>query len=256
MALTTPGRSGSSRRSRSNSTSPPRILNAPVGVWFSCFTHTSVPSASASSGQAYVGVTGTCWRTSSVARSSSSEREIGGQASVTTRWTSDVVGLGRQVVDELLGERRADRDAARRQPRQEPVVVTAALAEPAAVGGERQARDDDDVERRRVDVARARRRRSGAVDGRREHVELMRRGTTRNQPARVRFGRQRLEQQHPPAGGEIGDVDDPRPDAVGAGEAVGGVGGDRSARTSRIDARSERLACTARSVAGCLPSTV
>ena len=41
--------------------------------------------------------------------------------------------LGREVVDELLGERRADRDAVGAQARQEAVVVTAALAEAATV---------------------------------------------------------------------------------------------------------------------------
>src|SRR5674536_117371 len=44
--------------------SPPRTLNAPVGVWFSCLTHTSVPVARARSGQAYEGVVGTYFATS------------------------------------------------------------------------------------------------------------------------------------------------------------------------------------------------
>ena len=35
---------------------PPRTLNAPVGVWFSCLTHTSQPARRASSGHAYCGV--------------------------------------------------------------------------------------------------------------------------------------------------------------------------------------------------------
>jgi len=39
--------------------SPPRTLNAPVGVWFSCLIHTSAPVARARSGQAYAGVVGT-----------------------------------------------------------------------------------------------------------------------------------------------------------------------------------------------------
>ena len=43
-------------RSRSSGVScetrliPPRTLNAAVGLWFSCFTHTSAPTASASAG--------------------------------------------------------------------------------------------------------------------------------------------------------------------------------------------------------------
>src|SRR5215470_4093764 len=50
---------------------PPRTLKAPVGVWFSCLTHSSHPVRSASRGQAYCGVGGTVRRTSSAAASSS-----------------------------------------------------------------------------------------------------------------------------------------------------------------------------------------
>src|SRR6516162_3215397 len=50
---------------------PPRILKAPMGVWFSCLTHTSAPARCASSGQAYCGVGGSTVRTSSAAASSS-----------------------------------------------------------------------------------------------------------------------------------------------------------------------------------------
>ena len=39
-------------------TRPPRTLKAPVGVWFSCLTQTSVPVSSFRSGQAYWGVGG------------------------------------------------------------------------------------------------------------------------------------------------------------------------------------------------------
>jgi hypothetical protein len=35
-----------------------RTLKAPVGVWFSCLTHTVKPRRSRSSGQAYCGVGG------------------------------------------------------------------------------------------------------------------------------------------------------------------------------------------------------
>ena len=64
-----------------------------------------------------------------------------------------VVRLGGQVVDELLGEAGADREAVGAQAGQEPVVVTAALAEPPTVEGEGEAGHDNDVERGRVDIA-------------------------------------------------------------------------------------------------------
>src|SRR5882672_6152306 len=49
LALTTPRRrsSGVSCAMRFR---PPRILNAPVGLWFSCLTHVSQPSHSSSNG--------------------------------------------------------------------------------------------------------------------------------------------------------------------------------------------------------------
>src|SRR5689334_17782776 len=50
---------------------PPRILKAPIAVWFSCFTQTSAPVRWASSGQAYCGVGGASGRTSSAAASMS-----------------------------------------------------------------------------------------------------------------------------------------------------------------------------------------
>ena len=62
---------GRSRRSRSAYTKPPRILKAPFGVWFSCFTHTSAPVRSASSGHVYCGVPGKLWCTNDSAASSS-----------------------------------------------------------------------------------------------------------------------------------------------------------------------------------------
>ena len=136
VALTMPGRSGCSRASRSTSTSPPRILKAPVGVVFSCLTHTSVPSSAASSGQAYVGVTGT-WRPDDRRPPARGRpcRTAGRRSGIGHHQVeADVVGLGRQVVDELLGEGGADGAAPRPQPGQEAVVVAAALAEPATVG--------------------------------------------------------------------------------------------------------------------------
>src|SRR3954447_10414419 len=50
---------------------PPRTLKAPMGVWFSCFTHTSAPVRLASKGHAYNGVAGTTVRTSGTAASNS-----------------------------------------------------------------------------------------------------------------------------------------------------------------------------------------
>ena len=47
-------------RSRSMKLRPPRTLNAPVGVWFSCLTQVSVRVTCSSSGQRYAGVGGTC----------------------------------------------------------------------------------------------------------------------------------------------------------------------------------------------------
>src|SRR5215813_1911249 len=51
---------------------PPRTLNADVGVWFSCLTHTSHPMRLARSGQAYWGVGSTLRCTSRAAASNSS----------------------------------------------------------------------------------------------------------------------------------------------------------------------------------------
>src|SRR6266478_9395427 len=42
---------------------PPRTLNAPIGVWFSCLTNTSAPVRAFSRGHAYWGVGGTADRT-------------------------------------------------------------------------------------------------------------------------------------------------------------------------------------------------
>src|SRR5258708_6822216 len=52
-------------------TRPPRTLNAPVGVWFSCFTHTVQPARLRSLGQAYCGVGAITRYTRVAARSSS-----------------------------------------------------------------------------------------------------------------------------------------------------------------------------------------
>ena len=49
----------------------PLILNAPIGVWFSCFTHTSALTCWHNSGQRICGVSGNTSCTASAARSSS-----------------------------------------------------------------------------------------------------------------------------------------------------------------------------------------
>src|SRR5882762_10062312 len=56
VAETTPAIRGCDRVRRSMYTRPPRTLNAPVGVWFSCFTHTVQPVRLRSLGHAYWGV--------------------------------------------------------------------------------------------------------------------------------------------------------------------------------------------------------
>lgn len=53
--------------------------------------------------------------------------------------------LGRHIVDDLVEEPDADREAVRTSPGEEAVVPTSALTEPAAVGGERDAGYDDHV---------------------------------------------------------------------------------------------------------------
>ena len=53
-----PCTAGRARRSRSTATKAPRSLNEPIGVWFSCFTHTVHPARSSSNGQRYCGVGG------------------------------------------------------------------------------------------------------------------------------------------------------------------------------------------------------
>src|ERR1700683_1063806 len=61
---------------------PPRTLKAHVGVWFSCFTHTSQPVRLARSGQAYCGVGGTIRCTSWAAASNSARVKSGLGASI------------------------------------------------------------------------------------------------------------------------------------------------------------------------------
>ena len=56
-----------------------RALKAPMGVWFSCLSHTSAPNAAATCGQTYCGVGGTsvamnCAADSMAARSGSGGR--------------------------------------------------------------------------------------------------------------------------------------------------------------------------------------
>src|SRR5207244_12310634 len=57
---------------RSMYTRPPRTLKAPVGVWFSCLTHTLHPIRLRSLGHAYCGVGAITRYTRPAARSSSS----------------------------------------------------------------------------------------------------------------------------------------------------------------------------------------
>src|SRR5882762_6969904 len=71
VAETTPAIRGCDRVRRSMYTRPPRTLNAPVGVWFSCFTHTVQPARLRSLGQAYCGVGAITRYTRVAARSSS-----------------------------------------------------------------------------------------------------------------------------------------------------------------------------------------
>src|SRR5215467_2202501 len=47
----------------------PRILKAPIGVWFSCLTQSSAPTRRDNNGQQYCGVGGTTRRTSAAALS-------------------------------------------------------------------------------------------------------------------------------------------------------------------------------------------
>src|SRR5215472_11580204 len=56
---------------------PPRTLKAQVGVWFSCFTHTSHPARLARRGQAYCGVDGIVRCTSWAAASNSARLNSG-----------------------------------------------------------------------------------------------------------------------------------------------------------------------------------
>src|SRR5271163_4825824 len=67
----TPGIFAPVCRNRSKYTSPPRTLKAPVGVWFSCFTHKVQPARALSFGQAYCGVGGKTLCTRAKARSRS-----------------------------------------------------------------------------------------------------------------------------------------------------------------------------------------
>ena len=58
VALTTSRGSAPRRARASKKVSPPRILKAPTGVWFSCLTQQSAPRRSDSSAQRYCGVGG------------------------------------------------------------------------------------------------------------------------------------------------------------------------------------------------------
>src|SRR6185436_11699902 len=73
---------------------PPRILKAPMAVWFSCFTQTSAPVRLASSGQACCGVGGTSGRTSPAVASSSARERMGTPASAFLLGVALAHGLG------------------------------------------------------------------------------------------------------------------------------------------------------------------
>ena len=151
------------------------------------------------------------------------------------------MGLGRQVVDELLGERRADRDAVRRAA---GAGSGRSGRRPGRAGGRRRVNarpgHDDDVERRRVDVARP----APAGPGRRPAGANAATSWSRHQrePAGRSPARSAATRTASRAGGatERRGGDDPRPDARGAGEAVGGIGGDAPGgrRASRPAARA------------------
>src|SRR6185312_10294887 len=65
----TPRKPGSRSRNADKYASPPRILKAPIGVWFSCLTQTSAPERAESSGQESCGVGSITSWTSAAARS-------------------------------------------------------------------------------------------------------------------------------------------------------------------------------------------
>src|SRR5215470_10127570 len=93
---------------------PPLTLKAPMGVWFSCLTHTSAPLLAANSGQACCGVAGTTLCTSGRAASSSanvkrgmaglllgfSKRALRAALSTTTKLGSSAAQLD-QIFDRL-----------------------------------------------------------------------------------------------------------------------------------------------------------
>jgi hypothetical protein len=76
VALTTPRSAGLARFSASSITMPPRILKAPVAVWFSCLTQTSRPTRAFSSGQLNCGVGGIAACTSRTASPSAARESL------------------------------------------------------------------------------------------------------------------------------------------------------------------------------------
>src|SRR5664280_579968 len=75
---------------------PPRILKAPVGVWFSCVTQTVAPARRHRSGQTYCGVGAMNLLTSRAACSISSLPKIGIAAPVVS---DDHIRLLRMALD-------------------------------------------------------------------------------------------------------------------------------------------------------------
>src|SRR5262249_12504896 len=80
VAEITPATFACERLRPSMVTRPPRTLKAHVGVWFSCFTHTSHPIRRARRGHAYCGVGGTTRRTDWAAASNSASVKSGSGA--------------------------------------------------------------------------------------------------------------------------------------------------------------------------------
>src|SRR5215469_16261914 len=114
VAETTPAILGCDRVKRSMYTTPPRTLNAPVGVWFSCFTQTVQPLRLRSLGHEYCGVGAITRYTRLAARSSSSSVKDVGDSGIRCSMKSD--GAAVCAVTILL-ERGTDRpDACVRGP--------------------------------------------------------------------------------------------------------------------------------------------
>src|SRR5260221_14430859 len=99
---------------------PPRTLNAPIGVWFSCLTKTSAPMRAVSRGHSYCGVGGTA------------DRTIGSAASISAR-VNRGVGMAKRCVPSFFTI-RSRHDAsyqARSRPRGAQPRAATRVAPPA-----------------------------------------------------------------------------------------------------------------------------